>query len=160
MWCGEIILAILALNFFQLAGLAIEVIMCPSSRRLCLLFDKFATLQQPDIAGLHIALHLRGINILTVLRYLNIALGMKIAADRIINSMLTRQSNRQTLLLFAVMLLTMLHHSVRFSHRNRTNHTIAVAIAKLLCCCRKAQAKHQGSRYKSLMHKKNSFIFD
>ena len=161
MWCREIILAILAINFFQLAGLAVKVIMCPIGRRLCLLFNKSAALQQPDITGLHIALHLRGINILTVLRHLNITLSMKITANRIINSMLARQRNRQALLLlFAVMLLTMLHRSVRFSHRNRTNHTITVAITKLLCCCWKAQAKHQGSRYKSLMHKKNSFIFD
>ena len=113
------IFAVLTGQFFHFTGFIVKVIMAPGSLCFAGTLYQLATLQQPDIAGFHIALDLRCINILTVLRYLDIALGMKITADSIIFGMFTGQTNRQHLLLFCIQLFTMRYRCIRFINSYR-----------------------------------------
>ena len=113
------ILAVLTGQFFHFTGFIVKVIMAPGSLCFAGTFHQLATLQQPDIAGFHITLDLRCINILTVLRYLDIAFSMKITADSIIFGMFTGQTNRQPLLLFCIQLFTMRYCGIRFFNRCR-----------------------------------------
>ena len=113
------IFAVLTGQLFHFTGFIVKVIMAPGSLCFAGTIYQLATLQQPDIAGFHIALDLRCINILTVLRYLDIALGMKITADSIIFGMFTGQTNRQHLLLFCIQLFTMRYRCIRFINSYR-----------------------------------------
>ena len=113
------IFAVLTGQFFHFTGFIVKVIMAPGSLCFAGTLYQLATLQQPDIAGFHITLDLRCINILTVLRYLDIALGMKITADSIIFGMFTGQTNRQPLLLFCIQLFTMRYRCIRFINSYR-----------------------------------------
>ena len=156
---GKEVLTVFTGHFFHFTGLIIKVIMAPGSLCFACAFYQLATLQQPDIAGFHIALDLRCINILTVLRYLDIALSMKITADSIIFGMFTGQTNRQPLLLFCIQLFAMRYRCIRFINSYRAQHAFAVAVAELFRINRQAHSKCQSCSYKSLMHIKNSFFY-